>query len=78
MADMSVLQKPARDSEPEVEHTFFADGIDYQLAPNWVLAARLSGGIAAVVVSGVSLIGLLILLIVGGWRGPTVLPVFGI
>ena len=39
---------PSVDTEPEVEHSFVADGVDYMLDPNWVLASRLSGGIFAV------------------------------
>ncbi len=63
-------------AEPEVEHDFVADGVDYPLHPNWVLASRLSGGIAAVIVCGASLIGLLIAVFASRWRGPTVLPAF--
>jgi membrane protein YdbS with pleckstrin-like domain len=70
-------RKPVPDTEPEVENSFSADGVDYQLDPNWVLASRLSGGIATVVVSGVSLIGLLIAVFASGWRGPSVLLAFG-
>jgi membrane protein YdbS with pleckstrin-like domain len=76
MTGMLVPVRPAQDAEPEVERTFVADGVDYQLDPNWVLAARLAGGIVSAVVSGVSLIGLMIAL-VAGWRGPAVFPVFG-
>jgi membrane protein YdbS with pleckstrin-like domain len=71
------LEKPVPDTEPEVENSFFADGVDYELDPNWVLASRLSGGIVTVVVSGVSLIGLLIAVFASGWRGPSVLLAFG-
>ncbi len=63
-------------TEPEVESDFVADGVDYQLHPNWVLASRLSGGIAAVIVCGASLIGLLIAVFASRWRGPTVLLAF--
>ena len=65
------------DTEPEVEHTFYADGVDYKLDPNWVLASRLSGGIVAVIISGVNLIGLLIAVFASRWRGPSVLLAFG-
>lgn len=54
-----------------------ADGVDYKLDPNWVLASRLSGGIVAVVISGVNLIGLLIAVFASKWRGPSVLLAFG-
>ena len=64
------------DAEPEVEHSFVADGVDYQLDPNWVLASRLSGGIVAVIISGVNLIGLLIAVFASRWRGPSVLLAF--
>jgi len=68
---------PVRDdTEPEVEHSFFADGVDYRLDPNWVLASRLSGGIVAVIISTVNLIGLLIAVFASRWRGPTVLLAF--
>ena len=68
---------PSADTEPEVEHTFVADGVDYELDPNWVLASRLSGGIGAVIFSGLGLIGLLVVVFAADWRGPTVLLAFG-
>ena len=68
---------PSADTEPEVEHTFVGDGIDYKLDPNWVLASRLSGGIVAVIFFGAGLIGLLIGVVTSNWRGPTVLLAFG-
>ena len=68
---------PIADTEPEIEHSFVADGVDYKLDPNWVLASRLSGGIVAVVISGVNLIGLLIAVFASKWRGPSVLLAFG-
>ncbi|NIM63563.1 MAG: hypothetical protein GTO30_18545, partial [Acidobacteria bacterium] len=66
----------ATPDEPEVEHGFVADGVDYQLHPNWTLASRLSGGIVAVVLSGVNLIGLLIGVLASNWRGPGLLLAF--
>ncbi len=82
MIDMSEQdpEKPAAppaDSEPEVEHTFVADGVDYKLDPNWVLVSRLSGGITAVIFTAVSLIGFLIAVFASSWRGPSVLLAFG-
>jgi len=70
-------EKPTPDTEPEVEHSFVADGVNYQLDPNWVLASRLSGGIVTVIISGANLIGLLIAVFASGWRGPSVLLAFG-
>ena len=67
----------SEDTEPEVEHSFVADDVDYKLDPNWVLASRLSGGIVAVIISGVNLIGLLIAVLASSWRGPSVLLAFG-
>jgi len=72
-----VAGETVADGEPPVEHTFVADGVDYALDPNWMLASRLSGGIFTVVISGVSLIGLLIAVLASGWRGPSVLLAFG-
>ena len=63
--------------DPPIEHTFVADGVDYMLDPNWVLASRLSGGIVAVVFSAAGLIGLLVVVFSSDWRGPTVLLGFG-
>ena len=63
--------------DPPIEHAFVADGVDYMLDPNWVLASRLSGGIVAVVFSAAGLIGLLVVVFASDWRGPTVLLAFG-
>lgn len=76
-ADAVPAAPATADAEPEVEHSFVADGVDYKLDPNWVLASRLSGGIVAVIVSGVNLIGLLIAVFASRWRGPSVLLAFG-
>lgn len=78
MAAMSERDPSIEDTEPEVEHTFMADGIDYKLDPNWVLASRLSGGIGAVIVFAAGLIGLLVVVFASDWRGPTVLLAFGV
>jgi membrane protein YdbS with pleckstrin-like domain len=81
MSDMQQLPgipgKQASNDEPEIEHSFVADGVEYQLDPNWVLASRLAGGIVTAIVSGVNLIGLLIAVFLSSWRGPSVLLAFG-
>lgn len=64
------------DDEPEIEHDFTADGVEYSLDPNWVTAARLHGGIVAAIFSIVTLVGLLIGVLASSWRGPSVLLVF--
>jgi membrane protein YdbS with pleckstrin-like domain len=76
-ADAVPAAPATAEAEPEVEHSFVADGVDYKLDPNWVLASRLSGGIVAVIISGVNLIGLLIAVFASRWRGPSVLLAFG-
>ena len=63
--------------EPEVDLEFHADGLDHMLDRNWILASRLAGGIVTAVVAGVNLVGLLIAVVVSGWRGPSVLLAFG-
>ena len=62
--------------EPEIERTFTADGVDYELDPNWIVATRLSGGIVAVILAGIAMIGLLVAVFASGWRGPRVLLAF--